>query len=173
MPQGPKLRARPPDPPFHVVLVQPEIPPNVGAVGRTCVATGSVLHLVGPIRFDLSERAVRRAGLDYWPHLRLHVHEDWEAFVRAQPGRRLHLFSGRARRSYLEADLRPGDALVFGKESTGLPDELLARYAEHSWAIPLLGPVRSLNVASAVAVVLYEALRRCGALRDCWWGEPR
>ena len=170
MPAGPKLRAAPLEPPFHVVLVEPEIPRNTGAVARTCAATASPLHLVGPLGFSLSERAVRRAGLDYWPLVDLHRHESLEAFRAAHPEARLHLLTGRARRSYLEADFRPGDALVFGKESVGLSDELLARYPERQWAIPTLGPVRSLNLSNAVAIVLYEALRRHGALGDTWMG---
>ncbi len=170
MPAGPKLRAAPLADPFHVVLVEPEIPPNTGAVARTCAATASPLHLVGPLGFSLEQRAVRRAGLDYWPLVELHRHEDLQAFQAGFPNARLHLFTGKAARSYLEADLRPGDALVFGKESVGLSEAILARHPDRQWAIPTLGPVRSLNLSNAVAIVLYEALRRCDALRSTWMG---
>lgn len=163
MPDGPKLRFPPLETPFRVVLVEPEIPPNTGAVARTCVGTGSALHLVGELGFDISEHAVRRAGLDYWPLLDLHRHDDLDGFRAAHPDARLHLFSANARASYLEADFRPGDALVFGKESVGLPPELVAR-EPRVWGIPTAGGVRSLNLSNAVTVALYEALRRSGAL---------
>lgn len=166
MPQGPKLRAHRVTPPFRVVLVEPEIPPNTGAAARTCAATQSALHLVGPLGFDISERAVRRAGLDYWPLVDLHRHDDLDAFVAAQPEARLHLFASSAERSYLEADFRPGDALVFGKESVGLAPATLARFPERIWAIPTIGGVRSLNLSNAVAVAVYEALRGVGALDE-------
>ena len=163
MPEGPKLRFPPLEVPFRVVLVEPEIPPNTGAVARTCVGTGSALHLVGELGFDISEHAVRRAGLDYWPLLDLHRHADLPAFRADHPDARLHLFSANAERSYLEADFRPGDALVFGKESVGLPPDLLER-EPRVWGIPTAGGVRSLNLSNAVTVVLYEALRQSGAL---------
>ncbi|MCS6798089.1 MAG: tRNA (cytidine(34)-2'-O)-methyltransferase [Myxococcota bacterium] len=164
MSTGPRLRVAPLRPPLHVVLVEPEIPPNTGAIARTCVATCSPLHLVGRLGFRIDEHAVRRAGLDYWKYLELHVHDSLEQMRERHPDVRLHLYSARASRSYLEADVRPGDGLVFGKESTGLPDELLDRYPDRVWGIPTSGPVRSLNLSNAVAVVLFEALRRNGAL---------
>ncbi len=139
MPDGPKLRAKPLMPPFRVVLVEPEIPPNTGAVARTCAATQSPLHLVGPLGFRIDAHAVRRAGLDYWPLVDLHRHDDLVDFEVAHPQARLHLFTGRAERSFYEADLRPGDALVFGKESVGLGDALLEAHAERTWAIPTSG----------------------------------
>ncbi|MFW6050683.1 MAG: tRNA (cytidine(34)-2'-O)-methyltransferase [Myxococcota bacterium] len=164
MPRGPKLRASPMGHPFRVVLVEPEIPPNTGAVARTCAATGSPLHLVGPLGFRIDAQAVRRAGLDYWHLVDLHRHDSLDDLRATHPDLRMHLFSAGASRSYLEADLRPGDALVFGKESVGLPPEVLRAHADRVWAIPTLGPVRSLNLSNAVAIVLYEALRRAGAL---------
>jgi tRNA (cytidine/uridine-2'-O-)-methyltransferase len=164
MPEGPKLRAAPLSTPFRVVLVEPEIPPNTGAVARTCAATASPLHLVGPLGFRIDDHAVRRAGLDYWHLVDLHRHDDLGAFEAAHSGARLHLFSSSATRSYLDADFRPGDALVFGKESVGLDPALVAARPDRVWAIPTLGPVRSLNLSNAVAIVLYEALRRTGAL---------
>ncbi len=164
MPGGDKLRFAPLVPPLRVVLVEPEIPPNTGAIARTCVATASPLHLVGKLGFSIDEHAVRRAGLDYWPLLELHRHADFAEFRAAQPGSRLALFSANAERSYLEADLAPGDALVFGRESVGLPPSLLEEHRERVYGIPTAGGVRSLNLSNAVAIVLYEALRRAGAL---------
>lgn len=170
MPAGPKLRAAPLGRPFRVVLVEPEIPPNTGAVARTCAATQSPLHLVGTLGFRIDAQAVRRAGLDYWHLVDLHRHDSLDDFRRAHPEARLHLFSANARRSHLEADLHPGDALVFGKESVGLDPAILEAFPERLWAIPTLGPVRSLNLSNAVSVALYEALRRAGALDETFVG---
>ncbi len=169
MPQGPKLRAAPTASPFRVVLVEPEIPPNTGAVARTCGATQSPLHLVGPLGFQIDEHAVRRAGLDYWDLVEIHLHESFEAFEESNPHVRIHLFSANASRSYLEAAFEPGDALVFGRESVGLPRELLED-RQHVWAIPTIGAVRSLNLSNAVAIVLYEALRQNRAFEDTFLG---
>jgi tRNA (cytidine/uridine-2'-O-)-methyltransferase len=162
MPIAEKLRFAPLTRPFRVVLVEPEIPPNTGAIARTCVATASPLHLVGELGFSLSEHAVRRAGLDYWPLLDLHRHTDVPSFCAAHPDARLHLFSANAEQSYLETPFLPGDALVFGRESVGLPAALLEEHRERVWGIPTAGGVRSLNLSNAVAIVLYEALRRVG-----------
>lgn len=167
-----RLRATPPERPFHVVLVEPEIPPNTGNVARLCAATGSPLHLVGALGFRVDEHAVRRAGLDYWHLVDVRRHEtlaEAEANVRATSGQagqpsRSFLFSGHAARSYLDVRFEPGDVFVFGKESVGLPKGLLAERSDQTLGIPLLGPVRSHNLANAVAIVLYEALRQVGAL---------
>lgn len=164
MPAGKKLRFGALRVPFRVVLVEPEIPQNTGAVARTCVGTGSPLHLVGALGFDVSDHAVRRAGLDYWPFLELHRHDAFADFVAAFGSSRRILLSANASRSYLEAELAPGDALVFGRESVGLPGELLAEHG--AYAIPTVGSVRSLNLSNAVSIVLYEGLRRAGALDD-------
>ena len=164
MPTAKKLRYRWEGAPFRVVLVEPEIPPNTGAVARTCVATRSPLHLVGPLGFDISEHAVRRAGLDYWPLLDLHRHDDFDAFVAAFPAARPAFFSANAPRSYFESAPKPGDALVFGRESVGLSEELLERHPGRVFAIPTAGGVRSLNLSNAVSIALYEALRASGAL---------
>lgn len=173
-----RLRALAPEPPLQVALVEPEIPPNTGNVARLCVATGSVLHLVGRLGFRIDGQAVRRAGLDYWEHLELHQHrtlEDAEASLRLRAptgsGRTL-LFSGRAQRSYLDVQFRPGDLLVFGKESVGLPESLMRERESELVGVPLLGPVRSLNLANAVSIVLYEALRQLGALDAAELGPP-
>jgi tRNA (cytidine/uridine-2'-O-)-methyltransferase len=164
MPLGNKLRSAGYGPPFQVCLVEPEIPPNTGSVARTCGATQSILHLVQPLGFSLDERAVRRAGLDYWHLVDVRVHADFPAFEAARPGGTLHFFSAGATQSYLDAPVVPGDCLVFGRESTGLPAELLGQHPGHVWGIPTIGPVRSLNLSNAVSIVLYEALRRNGVL---------
>ncbi|HEX9289102.1 MAG TPA: tRNA (cytidine(34)-2'-O)-methyltransferase [Anaeromyxobacteraceae bacterium] len=152
----------PPDPPLNVVLVSPQIPPNTGNVARTCAVTGSRLHLVGPIRFSLDERSLLRAGLDYWASLAPEVHAGWPEFearvVRGQI-QKLHLFTGRATRSVFEARFAPGDLLVFGAEDAGLPPALLDAYPGRCVGIPLLPGQRSLNLATAVGIGLYEALR--------------
>ncbi len=167
-----RLRSNPLDAPFHVVLVEPEIPPNTGNVGRLCAATGSKLHLVGKLGFQIDDHAVRRAGLDYWHLVDLTVHLDFQHFVHAfrkvSPNGRLHLFTAHAKKSYLQAEFRPGDALVFGKESVGLSQQLVEEYADRTVGIPTLsteaGGVRSLNLANAASIAVYEALRSVGAL---------
>jgi tRNA (cytidine/uridine-2'-O-)-methyltransferase len=158
-----RLRAPGLEQPFHIVLVEPEIPPNTGNVARLCAATGCPLHLVGSLGFRIDEHAVRRAGLDYWHLVSVHQHDDLESAERMMASRSW-LFSGKAARSYLDADFRYGDALVFGKESVGLPDALLDERGDQVIGIPTIGPVRSLNLANTVAIALYEALRRNGAL---------
>jgi tRNA (cytidine/uridine-2'-O-)-methyltransferase len=147
----------------NIVLVEPLIPQNTGSVGRTCVATGATLHLVEPLGFDIDERAVRRAGLDYWKDVDLRVHADWAACQAALglPEDRIWYLSARATRPYTTARFRPGDALVFGRETTGLGDELVEALGDRVLAVPAPGPVRSLNLATSVGIVLYEALRQC------------
>lgn len=149
---------------MHVVLVEPEIPPNTGSIGRLCVATGTPLHLVEPLGFLIDDKHLRRAGLDYWPHVQLHVHRDWPAFEAARPPGRLVCFAARAPRSYLDVRYRPDDLLVFGGESHGLPPALRAAHADALVGIPIESPhVRSLNLATAVAIALYEARRQLAA----------
>lgn len=147
-------------PPAHIVLVEPEIPNNTGSVGRTCVATGCALHLVHPLGFDIDEKACRRAGLDYWPRVDLTEHEDLAAYRRAMPLGRSWFFSARATRTLYEAPIQPGDHLVFGRESVGLPQDLLDAHPEHLVTIPLLAGERSLNLSNAVAVAVYEVVRK-------------
>ncbi len=156
--------------PFHIVLVEPEIPPNTGNVARLCAATLCPLHLVGKLGFRIDEHAVRRAGLDYWHLVEVIRHETLlEAEQRVasfDPERpaKTWLFSGHARRSYLDAKFERGDALVFGKESVGLPRSLLEERAGQVIGIPMPGHVRSHNLANSVSIALYEALRQIGAL---------
>jgi len=166
----PRLRARPLGTPLHVVLVEPEIPPNTGNVARLSAATASPMHLVGALGFRIDDHSVRRAGVDYWHLVDVRQHVDFEHFLHAwsreAPGAACHLFSATATRSYLDAAFAPGDALVFGRESVGLPEELLARFPDRTVGIPTLGAVRSLNLANAVGIALYEALRQVGALDE-------
>ncbi len=166
-----RLRPAPVERPFHIVLVEPEIPPNTGNVARLCAATRSPLHLVGKLGFRIDEHAVRRAGLDYWHLVEVRTHETLdlaESAIEAEApfGRvpRRYLLSGHAERSYLDVRFELGDVLVFGKESVGLPKELLATRKAEVIGIPMPGHVRSHNLANSVAIVLYEALRQTGAL---------
>jgi tRNA (cytidine/uridine-2'-O-)-methyltransferase len=168
MPNTPKLRCQPLNTPLHVVLVEPEIPPNTGSVARTCAATGSPLHLIQPLGFRIDDRSLKRAGIDYWHLVSVHVHANFSAFEHSGICPRMHFFSSEATRSYLEADFAPGDALVFGKESVGLPREMLRSHGDRVWGIPTSGRVRSLNLSNAVAIVLYEALRRNDGLSSTY-----
>ncbi len=163
-----RLRAKPLATPLHIVLVEPEIPPNTGNIARLCAATASVLHLVGRLGFRIDDHAVRRAGLDYWHLVDVRTHVDFPHFVNAfqkeSPSGALHLFSAQSPRSYLAPAYAKGDALVFGKESVGLSAELLAQYKDRVLAIPTLGKVRSLNLSNAVSIAAFEVLRKIGAL---------
>lgn len=153
--------------PFHIVLIEPEIPPNTGNIGRLCAATGSHLHLVGKLGFSIDDKQVRRAGLDYWPEVKLHRWDSLEELQNAYPGARYWYTSKKATRTYTDADFIPGDFLVFGKETLGLPEDLLELQAEHALRIPIFSPaVRSLNLANSAAILLYEALRQTGRLDE-------
>jgi tRNA (cytidine/uridine-2'-O-)-methyltransferase len=169
-----RLRAKPLTVPLHVVLVEPEIPPNTGNVARICAATACPLHLVGALGFRIDDKSVRRAGVDYWHLVDVRTHIGFEHFLHAwskeSPGGKLHLLSAIATKSYLEPTYAPGDALVFGKESVGLSEELLARFPDRVLGIPTLGAVRSLNLANAVGIVVYEALRQMGTLTPTFTG---
>lgn len=146
---------------FHVVLVAPEIPQNTGTIGRLCVCTDVRLHLVRPLAFSLDEARIRRAGLDYWPHLDLHVHETWEDFLASSRPSRLFLCTTKATRSLYEVRFEEGDALVFGNETSGLPPPFYECYRDALVTIPMPGAhARSHNLANAVSIVLYEALRQ-------------
>lgn len=151
-------------PAFHIVLVRPEIPQNTGSIARLAAATHSRLHLVGPLGFSLEDRYLKRAGLDYWPLVDLRTYAGWDEFA-AGDNPRLKYFSARAKRSYLEADYAPGDFLVFGSETKGLGEEFMRTRSESAYRIPIFEPgVRSLNLANAVSIVLYDALRQSGRL---------
>jgi tRNA (cytidine/uridine-2'-O-)-methyltransferase len=161
--------ADPADRALHVVLVEPEIPPNTGSIARLCAATLCRLHLVRPLGFSLEDRYLKRAGLDYWPWVDLRVHDDWPSFLKVEEPERLFCFSARAEASYLDAPFTSVERvyLVFGGETRGLPARLLAEHAAATFRIPIFSQhVRSLNLANAAAVVLYEALRQRGRLDD-------
>jgi tRNA (cytidine/uridine-2'-O-)-methyltransferase len=151
-----------PPPLLHIVLHQPEIPNNTGNIGRTCVATRCALHLIHPLGFEVSEKACRRAGLDYWPRLDVREHASWEAYRETHPDR-LWLFHPRSDLSIYEADFRPGDHLVFGRETAGLPPEILAAHPGRRVYLPMAPGERSLNLATAVCAVVYEGLRQLAA----------
>lgn len=148
------------EPLLHVVLHQPEIPHNAGAVGRTCVATACKLWLVRPLGFRVDDYYLRRAGLDYWEHLEWEVVDDWAALVERLGPRQPYFFSKSGRRGYLDVAYRPGDVLVFGSESSGLPPSLTAECPDRVLRIPIRPQVRSLNLSNAVAVAVYEAQRQ-------------
>jgi tRNA (cytidine/uridine-2'-O-)-methyltransferase len=151
---------------LHVVLYQPEIPPNAGNIGRSCVAVGAKLWMVKPLGFRIDEKELRRAGLDYWPHLEWEVVEDWAELAAKLAGPiaagRMWLLTKTARRPYTDAAYQIGDILLFGSESSGLPPELLGRYADQTLRVPMRQEVRSLNLSAAAAVVMYEAVRQIG-----------
>jgi len=145
----------------HVVLVAPEIPQNTGSIGRLCLATNTTLHLIDPLGFVIDDRHLRRAGLDYWRHVDVRRHASWEAFEADRPAGRLWCFSARAARQYTEVAYADDDLLVFGRESDGLPMALREAHADRLLSIPIWSPhVRSLNLANAVGIVLYEARRQ-------------
>lgn len=145
---------------FNVVLVEPEIPPNTGNVGRLCLATQSTLHLVKPLGFSLDDRQLRRAGLDYWGEVRVQLWNSFDALQRAQTAETRYFFvTTKTQRPYYSANFRDGDFLVFGRETKGLPDKLLAANADNCITVPMHG-TRSLNLATAVAIVLFEAVRQ-------------
>lgn len=149
---------------MDIVLVEPQIPQNTGSIARTCAATDTPLHLVGPLGFDLSEKAVRRAGLDYWPHVKLARHGTWEDYLESKSPRRVWLFSKFGTRLYTTADFAHEDALVFGSETKGLGEDFLSRYpTDQILRIPIVTDyVRSLNLSNAVSIALYEARRQLG-----------
>lgn len=146
---------------FHVVMDRPEIPNNTGNIGRTCVATGCRLHLIHPLGFDTSEKACRRAGLDYWPRLDLREHASWEAYEQATQGAPRWLLSTRASRTLFEVELRPGDHLVLGGETRGLDRALLDRHPDRVVGLPMARGERSLNVATVMCAAVYEGIRQC------------
>ncbi len=148
------------DPPFEIILYQPEIPPNTGNIARLCACTGARLHLVGPIGFSLDEKRLKRAGLDYWDKVYVATWESLEEALAQLPGRGLHLFAAQGKKTLWEARFAKGDILVFGRESTGLPEALLTEHRERTVRVPMLPGRRSLNITSTAAVALYEAIRQ-------------
>lgn len=145
---------------MNIVLLEPEMPGNTGNIGRTCVATGTRLHLIEPLGFRLDEKSLKRAGLDYWQHLDVTVYDNFEDFLEKNPGAKLYMATTKALHTYNEVSYEPDCYLMFGKESAGIPEEILLDYEETSIRIPMNPEIRSLNLSNSVAVVLYEALRQ-------------
>ena len=147
---------------LNIVLYEPEIPANTGNIGRTCVATGTRLHLIEPLGFKLNEKALKRAGMDYWNDLDVTTYIDYQDFLDKNPGARIYMATTKARRMYTEVSYEPDCYIMFGPESRGIPEEILLENQETCVRIPMWGDIRSLNLSNSVAVILYEALRQNG-----------
>lgn len=145
---------------MNIILHQPEIPANTGNIGRTCVATGSSLHLIEPLGFRLDEKDLKRAGMDYWPHLDVTRYINFEEFNEKHPGAKIWMATTKAKHVYTEVAYGVDDFIMFGKESAGIPEEILVEHEENCIRIPMLPKIRSLNLSNSVAIVLYEALRQ-------------
>ena len=145
---------------LNIVLYEPEIPANTGNIGRTCVATGTRLHLIEPLGFLLNEKSIKRAGMDYWEHLDVTRYIDYEDFLEKNPGAKIYMASTKAPRTYTEVEYEHDCFIMFGKESAGIPEEILLENQETAIRIPMLDKIRSLNLSNSVAIVLYEALRQ-------------
>ncbi len=147
---------------LNIVLHEPEIPANTGNIGRTCAATGTALHLIEPLGFRLNDKTLRRAGMDYWRELDVRRYDDWRDFLEKNPGAKIYYATTKARRLYTEVEYEPDCFLMFGKESGGIPEEILIEHPQECVRIPMADETRSLNLSNAAAIVLYEALRQNG-----------
>lgn len=145
---------------FNIVLHEPEIPANTGNIGRTCVATGAKLHLIKPLGFSLDEKALKRAGLDYWKNLDVTVYDDFADFMAKNPNAKIFMATTKAMHVYSDVKYDPDCFIMFGKESAGIPEEILLEHKDTSIRIPMIGDIRSLNLSNSVAIVLYEAIRQ-------------
>lgn len=145
---------------MNIVLHQPEIPANTGNIGRTCVATNSVLHLIEPLGFSLDEKAIKRAGMDYWQHLDVRRYINFQDFLDKNPGAKIYMATTKAHKTYCDVSFGPDDYIMFGRESAGIPEEILVDYEETCIRIPMEPNIRSLNLSNSVSIVLYEALRQ-------------
>ena len=145
---------------LNIVLHEPEIPANTGNIGRTCVATGTRLHLIEPLGFRLNEKAIKRAGMDYWEHLDVTRYLDYEDFLKKNPGAKIYYATTKAPQTYTDVHYEDDCFIMFGKESAGIPEEILVEHPEECVRIPMIGETRSLNLSNSVAIVLYEALRQ-------------
>lgn len=145
---------------MNIVLHEPEIPANTGNIGRTCTATGTTLHLIQPLGFQINEKALRRAGLDYWEKLDVRVYENFEDFLEKNPDAKIYMATTKAKKLYTEVSYEPDCFIMFGKESAGIPEEILVEHEENAVRIPMNYEIRSLNLSNSVAIVLYEALRQ-------------
>ena len=147
---------------LNIVLYEPEIPANTGNIGRTCVATGTRLHLIEPLGFKLNEKSLKRAGMDYWKDLDVTTYIDYQDFLEKNPGAKIYMSTTKAHKVYTEVDYESDCYIMFGKESAGIPEEILVEHEEDCMRIPMNGDIRSLNLGNSVAIVLYEALRQNG-----------
>ena len=147
---------------LNIVLLEPEIPANTGNIGRTCVASGTRLHLIEPLGFSLSEKALKRAGIDYWKDLDVTTYIDYQDFLDKNPGAKIYMATTKAQKVYTEVSYEPDCYIMFGKESAGIPEEILVQNQKNCIRIPMMEKIRSLNLGNSVAIVLYEALRQDG-----------
>lgn len=145
---------------LNIVLHEPEMPANTGNIGRTCVATGSVLHLIEPLGFKINDKTVKRAGLDYWDKLDVRTYINFEEFLEKNPGAKIYMATTKAKQTYADVQYEEGCYIMFGKESAGIPEEILLDYKETAIRIPMLPAIRSLNLSNSVSIVVYEALRQ-------------
>ncbi|MCD6182063.1 MAG: tRNA (cytidine(34)-2'-O)-methyltransferase [Candidatus Cloacimonetes bacterium] len=153
--------------PFRIVLYQPEIPANTGNIGRLCVGTNTQLHIIKPMRFLITDKQVKRAGLDYWDKLDIHIHNSFEDFLAEFSDKTIYFCTTKSQKYYSDRVFKSGDCFVFGPESRGIPEDILRQYVDQTITIPMSGEIRSLNLANSAAIVLYEALRQTG-----YRGEP-
>ena len=144
----------------NIVLLEPEIPANTGNIGRTCVATGTKLHLIEPLGFRLNEKAIKRAGMDYWDQLEVYRYDDYNDFLEKNPNAVIYMATTKAKKIYTEVKYEEDCYIMFGKESAGIPEEILLNNQEHCVRIPMIGDIRSLNLSNSVSILLYEALRQ-------------
>ncbi|CBK78604.1 Predicted rRNA methylase (SpoU class) [[Clostridium] cf. saccharolyticum K10] len=158
---------------MNIVLYEPEMPANTGNIGRTCVATGTRLHLIEPLGFKLSEKAVKRAGLDYWDKLDVTVYSDYQDFLDRNPGAKIYMATTKAPNVYTEASYEPDCYIMFGPESRGIPEDILVQHQETCVRIPMWGDIRSLNLSNSVSIILYEALRQNGFEQMTMQGKLR
>lgn len=164
---------------INIVLLEPEIPANTGNIGRTCVAAGARLHLIEPMGFQINEKQVRRAGLDYWEQLDYTVYDSYADFLKKNPGAKIYMATTKARHVYTEVEYEDGCYIMFGKESAGIPESILVEHEDTTLRIPMQGDIRSLNLGNSVAIVLYEALRqhnfqtlnKSGHLHHSFWTD--
>lgn len=147
---------------MNIVLLEPEIPANTGNIGRTCVATGTKLHLIKPLGFSLDEKQLKRAGLDYWKDLDVTIYENYEDFLEKNPNAKIYMATTKGLHMYTEVNYEPDCFIMFGKESAGIPEEILLQNKDTCIRIPMIGEIRSLNLSNSVSIVLYEALRQNG-----------
>ncbi|MBS5955448.1 MAG: tRNA (uridine(34)/cytosine(34)/5-carboxymethylaminomethyluridine(34)-2'-O)-methyltransferase TrmL [Clostridiales bacterium] len=156
---------------MNIVLLEPEMPANTGNIGRTCVATGTKLHLIEPLGFKLTDKLIKRAGLDYWDKLDVTVYSDFQDFLDKNPGAKIYMATTKGRHVYSDVAYEPDDYLMFGKESAGIPEEILLDNQDRCVRIPMWGDIRSLNLSNSVSIMLYEALRQNGFEHMTMQGE--